>query len=76
MMKAKGLLLDMAITIPVTFVVAAIVTFLYSLIAHSSGSVSWDTAFHLAIILGIVLPLTRARGDGRKASSERRIHTG
>ncbi len=67
MMNVKKLLLDMAITIPVTFVVAAVVTFLYSLIAHGSGSVSWDTTFHLAIILGIVVPLTRARGDGRKA---------
>lgn len=66
-MNAKGFLLDMAITIPVTFVVAAVVTYLYSLIAHGSGSVNWDTAFHLAIILGIVLPLTRARTDGRKA---------
>ena len=66
-MNAKSLLLDMAVTIPVTFVVAAIVTYLYSLIAHGSGSVNWDTAFHLAIILGIVLPLTRARIDRRKA---------
>ncbi len=66
-MNMKCFLLDMAMTIPVTFVVAAIVTYLYSLIAHGSGSVNWDTAFHLAIILGIVLPLTRARTDGRRA---------
>jgi hypothetical protein len=65
-MNAKSVLLDVAITIPVTFVVAAVVTYLYSLIAHGSGSVNWETAFHLAIVLGIVLPLTRARGDGRK----------
>jgi hypothetical protein len=64
-MNAKGLLVDMAITIPVTLVVAAVVTYLYGLIAHGSGSVNWDTAFHLAIILGIVLPLTRARTDRR-----------
>ncbi|MCF7802346.1 MAG: hypothetical protein K9N34_10055 [Candidatus Marinimicrobia bacterium] len=66
MRNARGLLLDMAITIPVTFVVAAIVTFLYSLLAHGAGSVSWDTAFQLAIIIGIVMPLTRVRGDGYK----------
>lgn len=60
-MNAKGLLLDMAITITVTFVVAAVVTYLYSVIAHGAGTVNWDTAFHLAIILGIVMPLTRAR---------------
>lgn len=65
-MNAKEFLIDMAITIVVTFVVAAVVTFLYNLIAHGSGFVSWDTAFHLAIILGIVLPLTRARGNESK----------
>jgi hypothetical protein len=31
-------------------------------ILHSSVSVDWDTTFRLAIILGIVLPLTRTRG--------------
>jgi hypothetical protein len=66
-MNTKGFLLDMAITMPVTFVVAAVVTYLYSLVAHGSGAVNWDTAFHLAIILGIVLPLTRARANGRNA---------
>lgn len=66
MMNAKAYLLDMAITIPVTFVVAAVVTYLYSLLAHGSGSVDWDAAFHLAFIIGIVLPLTRARGNERK----------
>jgi hypothetical protein len=60
-MKAKSYLLDMTITISVTFVVAAVVTFLYNLLVHGSGVVEWETAFHLAFIIGIVLPLTRAR---------------
>jgi len=60
-MKAKNFLLDVAVTVPVTFVVAAAVMYLYSLMVHGSGAVNWETAFHLAIILGIVLPLTRAR---------------
>ena len=58
--NASQLLLDVAITIPITFVVAAAVTYLYSLIAHGTGVVDWETAFRLAIILGIVLPLTRS----------------
>lgn len=57
----------MAITIPITFVVAASVTYVYALIAHGSGIVDWDTAFELAVILGIVLPLSRARGVERQA---------
>jgi hypothetical protein len=54
----------MLITIPVTFVVAAVVTYLYSLIAHGSGAVDWDTAFELALIIGIAMPLVRARDSG------------
>jgi uncharacterized membrane protein YphA (DoxX/SURF4 family) len=52
----------MAITMPVASVVRAAVTFLYNLILHISASVDRDTTFRLAIILGIVLPLTRTRG--------------
>lgn len=63
-MNVKKILLDVAITVPLTFVVAAVVSYLYSLIAHGSGSVNWETAFQMAIILGIVLPFTRA-GVGR-----------
>ncbi len=59
-MNTRQFLLDVAITIPITFIVATAVTYLYSLIAHGSGTVNWDTAFVLAIILGIVLPLTRS----------------
>jgi hypothetical protein len=66
-MNAKGFLLDVAMTMPLTFVVAAVVTYLYNLIAHGSGSVDWETAFLLAIILGIVVPLTRTRVAGRSA---------
>ncbi|MEJ2601133.1 MAG: hypothetical protein P8Z00_22570 [Anaerolineales bacterium] len=65
-MKIKSFLLDMAITIPVTFVVAAVVTYLYSLLVHGSGSVDWDVAFQLAFVIGIVLPLATARVDERK----------
>ncbi|MFO7655394.1 MAG: hypothetical protein R6X25_16455 [Candidatus Krumholzibacteriia bacterium] len=63
-MNAKTFLFDAAITIPVTFVVAAAVTYLYGLIAHASGQVNWETAFQLAIVLGLVLPFTRARDAG------------
>jgi len=66
-MNTRGFLLDMAITMLVTFVVAAVVTYVYSLIAHGSGAVNWDMAFHLAIILGVVLPFTRVRTNGRNA---------
>ena len=59
-MSSKQYLIDVAITIPITFVVAAAVTFLYSFIVHGTGVVNWETAFQLAIIFGIVLPATRS----------------
>jgi hypothetical protein len=60
-MDKKELLIDFAITFILTFVVAAIVSFLYSLTAHGAGMVDWETSFHMAIILGIVLSWMKAR---------------
>lgn len=56
----KNSLISFTITFIVTLVVCAIVTFLYSLIAHGEGVVNWDTAILFAVILGIVLPIHRA----------------
>jgi hypothetical protein len=47
------------------FVVSAIITFLYSLIAHGIGVVDWDSAFRFGLIFGISLPLVR-RMEGKK----------
>ena len=56
----KDSLISFGITFVVTLVVCAIVTFLYSLIAHGEGVVDWDTAVLFAVILGIVLPIHKA----------------
>ncbi len=58
-MSALRFLRDVLVTIVITFAVVAVVTFLYRLIVHGSGSVSWETAFELSVVLGIVLPLMR-----------------
>ncbi len=63
-MKYKPLLTDIAITAPITFVVAAAVTYLYSLIVHGSGVIDWETAFYLAFVVGLVVPLTRSFEGG------------
>lgn len=60
-MSSRQFLLDMAITVPVTFLVAVVVTYLYNLVAHGMGAVDWDAAFELALVVGIVLPLAQAR---------------
>ncbi len=65
-MGAKSLLIRMAVTIPVTFAIAAIVTYLYSLIAHGAGAVNWETAVNMAFVVGIVLPLANTAVRKRK----------
>jgi len=62
-MNAKQFLIEMTTTASVTFVVAAIVTYLYSYFVHGIGIVNWETAFDMAIILGIILPLSQIRSD-------------
>ena len=62
-MNAKQFLIEMTTTASVTFVVAAIVTYLYSYFVHGIGIVNWETAFDMAIILGIILPLSQTRSD-------------
>lgn len=65
-MNIKKLLISFATIFAVTLVAAAIVTFLYSLIVHGAGTIDWETSFHLAIILGIALPVIRAMRSRKK----------
>ncbi|MFC1583756.1 hypothetical protein ACFL4U_03625 [Candidatus Neomarinimicrobiota bacterium] len=65
-MNFKALLREFMTTFGVTLVVAAIVSFLYSLIAHGTGTVDWGTSFRLAIILGIVLPWMGGRARRKR----------
>lgn len=59
-MKIKNLLIGFMTTFAVTLVAAAIVTYLWNLIAHGQSAVDWETSFRFAIILGIALPVARA----------------
>jgi ascorbate-specific PTS system EIIC-type component UlaA len=54
-MKKLTFIKEFFLTGLITFVVAAVVSFLYSLLAHGSGRVDWETAVRLAIIFGVVL---------------------
>jgi len=52
---------EFALTFALVFVVAAIVSFLWSLLVHGTGLADWGSAVRLGIIFGIVLTWTRAR---------------
>lgn len=54
-MKAKILFWDFVANFSLVIVVAAIVTFLWSLIAHGSGIINWEISFILACVLAAVL---------------------
>ena len=58
-MQAKKFLGDFALTFVITFVVTVAVTFLWNLGFHGGGAAEWETAFRLAVVLGIVIPLTK-----------------
>ncbi|MGK7311349.1 MAG: hypothetical protein ACN0LA_03845 [Candidatus Longimicrobiales bacterium M2_2A_002] len=60
----KNVLAGFAIVAPITLVVAAVVSLIYSLIAHGTGTVDWGSAVRLAVILGIIIPVTQAMGAG------------
>jgi uncharacterized membrane protein YraQ (UPF0718 family) len=47
------------IVAPITLVVAALVSLVYSLFAHGAAAIDWGSAIRLAIILGIVIPLVQ-----------------
>ena len=60
-MTMKQYAIDFAVMFTIVLVVNLIVTFLYSLIVHGSGSLDWESAFTFAISLGIILPWVRWR---------------
>jgi hypothetical protein len=54
-MKMKILFWDFVANFSLTIVVAAVVTFLWSLIAHGSGVIDWEISFVLAAVMASVL---------------------
>ncbi len=56
----------------VALVTAALVTYLWNLIGHGQQAVDWETPIRLAIIFGIILTWTKARGSKEaRVSSDR-----
>jgi hypothetical protein len=54
-MNARIVFWDFVANFSLTIVVAAVVTFFWSLIAHGSGVINWEISFLLATVLSIVL---------------------
>lgn len=59
-MKIKGLLFDILLTFVLTLVATGIVTLLWNLLIEKTGAiVDWKTSFIFAIIIGLVIPISR-----------------
>jgi hypothetical protein len=61
-MKIKQLLIEFIVILAIAFPVAAVVSFLYSLIAHGSGKFSWGSSITTGLTLAIILPLSKLVG--------------
>jgi ABC-type sugar transport system permease subunit len=55
-MKFKNILRGFVVYFVLILVVSAVVSYLYSLVAHGQGVIDWDSSFRLAFILGVTLP--------------------
>jgi hypothetical protein len=53
-MNMKLIFWDFVANFSLTIVVAAVVTFLWSLIVHGSGIIDWETSFMLACVMAAV----------------------
>jgi len=65
-MNIKRILINFVVVFALTLVVSAIVTFLWNLIRHGMGTIDWETAFRLAITIGIVLTWIKVREKKKK----------
>jgi hypothetical protein len=61
-MKIKQFLTEFLIILAIAFPVAAVVSFLYGLIIHGAGTFAWGSSIRTALILAIILPLSKLVG--------------
>ncbi len=55
-MNLKHYLIEFALIFAIVLVVNVLVSFLYGLIVHGTGTIEWESAIALAVSLGIALP--------------------
>jgi len=63
----KDGIVKFALTLVLTFVVAAAVSWLWNITFHGTHAIDWETAARLAVILAIVLTLSSAFAGRKKA---------
>jgi len=61
-MRIKRILFNFVLFFVLTFAVTTIVNFLWNLIIHGAATVTWETSFQVAIILGILFTWIQEKG--------------
>ena len=56
-MSFKNLARGFVVYFVLIFIVSAVVSYLYGLVAHGQGAADWALSFQLAFVLGIALPI-------------------
>jgi hypothetical protein len=65
-MNVKKLLVDFATVFALSLVVTVVVSALWNLIAHGTGTIDWETSFRFAMVFGIIFAWIEARrGKGK-----------
>ena len=65
-MKIKDFLIRFAIIFALVLVINPIVVYVWNLVRHGEGAFDWQLSFTLAIIVGIILAVERARKSKEK----------
>lgn len=58
-MKFWNLVLNCLIVGALAFLAAILVSFLFNVIVHGQALVAWGTSLRLAVVLGLVLPISK-----------------
>lgn len=55
-MTLRRRLAEFALTVPLTFVIAALASLVYRYLVHGTASADWEAAVQLALVMGFLLP--------------------
>ena len=60
-MNSKKLVVEFGTIFAVALVTTALVTFLWNIVGHGTGTIDWETSFRFAVIFGIILTWAKSR---------------
>jgi len=68
-MSARKWAVEIGFAFATTLLVSMVVTFVWNLATRAEVAVDWETSFVMAVVLGVALPLARARRSAGRDES-------